>query len=300
MKKIYFICMMLFISLSTTMWTACSDDDDDPKTDPTEEGTQPGDSTTVVAPTHDTTFLITKIVCENTMNPDMGYNDTYTFTWDENSEQITGIKGEINMQGEGQTIDYTITYTDTEVRAVYMDEYLGEEMAYVYTLDDQGKVTSAKKVYTSDDYAEAEYSFTYEGENLKSITDAVYEEEIFAATYTDNNISGISLEAMLGDPTPIPCNASEIENNNFMDLNLVVISNMLGMDKTVTFANYLGLIPVTPNLIANIDLSALGEGEMPIECVKAEDGSIESLTLEGFADITLTTEMQVTEIEDAE
>lgn len=299
MKKLYFICMVLFISLSTTMWTACSDDDDDPDPKDPTEGVEPTDSTSIVAPAYDTTFL-TKVVCENAMNPGLGYADTYTFTWDENHEQITSIHGEINMQGEEQSIDYTITYTDTEVRVVYMDEYYGDEMAYVYTLDDQGKVTNAKWVYTSDDYAEAEYSFTYEGENLKSITNDVYEEEIFAATYTDNNISGISLEAMLGDPTPIPCSASEMENDSFMDLNLLVISNMLGLDKTVTFANYLGLIPVTPNLIASIDFSALGEGEMSIECVEAEDGSIESLELEGFADITITTEMQLTEIEDAE
>ena len=143
MKKMYFMCMVLFISLSTTMWTACSDDDD-PQKDPTEEPTQPGDSTTVTTPTHDTTFLVTKIVCENVKNPDLGYNNTYTFTRDEDSNQIISIKGEINMSGEGQTIEYAITYTESEVRAVYMDESLGEEMAYVYTLDDQGRVTYAK------------------------------------------------------------------------------------------------------------------------------------------------------------
>ena len=300
MKKMYLICMVLFISLSTTMWTACSDDDDDPETDPTEEPTQPGDSTTVVTPTYDTTFLITKIVCENVNNPGMGYNDAFTFTRDENSKQITSIQGNINMMGQGQTLNYTVTYTETEVRAVYMDESLGEEMAYVYTLDDQGRVTYAKKIYTSDEYAEAEYSFTYEGENLKSITDAVYEENIFEATYTNNNLSGISLEAMLGDPTPIPCNVSDMENNGGMDLNLLVIGNMLGIDNTVAFANYLGLIPITANLIANIDFSALGEGQMPIEYEEGEDGSIAGITFEGFADIALTSEMEVTEIEPAE
>lgn len=299
MKKMYFMCMVLFISLSTTMWTACSDDDD-PQKDPTEEPTQPGDSTTVTTPTHDTTFLVTKIVCENVNNPDLGYNNTYTFTRDEDSNQIISIKGDINMSGEGQTIEYTITYTESEVRAVYMDESLGEEMAYVYTLDDQGRVTYAKKIYTSDEYAEAEYSFTYEGENLKTITDAVYEENVFAGEYTDGNLSGVSLEAMLYDPTPIPCKASDLKNNDDMDLNILTIGNMLGIDNTVAFANYLGLIPVTPNLIANFDFSALGEGEMSINYEKAENGSIESITLEGFADITLTTEMEVTEIEAAE
>lgn len=299
MKKMYFMCMVLFISLSTTMWTACSDDDD-PQKDPTEEPTQPGDSTTVTTPTHDTTFLVTKIVCENVKNPDLGYNNTYTFTRDEDSNQIISIKGEINMSGEGQTIEYAITYTESEVRAVYMDESLGEEMAYVYTLDDQGRVTYAKKIYTSDEYAEAEYSFTYEGENLKTITDAVYEENVFAGEYTDGNLSGVSLEAMLYDPTPIPCKASDLKNNDDMDLNILTIGNMLGIDNTVAFANYLDLIPVTPNLIANFDFSALGEGEMSINYEKAENGSIESITLEGFADITLTTEMEVTEIEAAE
>ena len=121
MKKLYFICMVLFISLSTTMWTACSDDDDDPDPKDPTEGVEPTDSTSIVAPAYDTTFL-TKVVCENAMNPGLGYADTYTFTWDENHEQITSIHGEINMQGEEQSIDYTITYTDTEVRVVYMDE----------------------------------------------------------------------------------------------------------------------------------------------------------------------------------
>lgn len=299
MKKMYFMCMVLFISLSTTMWTACSDDDD-PQKDPTEEPTQPGDSTTVTTPTHDTTFLVTKIVCENIYNPGAGYNDTYTFTRDEDSKRITSIKGEINMSGEGQTIEYTITYTESEVRSTYTDESLGEEMAYVYSLDANGKVTNAKRIYTSDGYTDAEYSFTYEGENLKSITDDVNEVDIYVANYTDGNLSGISLEALLYDPTPIPCKVSESKNNYNADLNLVVVGNMLDIDNTVAFANYLGLIPVSQNLLASFDFTDLGEGEMAIEYDKAENGSIESITLEGFADITLTTEMEVTEIEAAE
>ena len=300
MKKMYLICMVLFISLSTTMWTACSDDDDDPETDPTEEPTQPGDSTTVVTPTYDTTFLITKISIPSDME---GFYTQYTITRDDNN-QISSLKmEEMTPEGTSQrTIDYEVTRGDNEINITYNDPFMGEA-GYAFTLDEQGRVVKVIDALFYEgaldiEYPNYVYEFGYEGENLKNI-DLVYEGEsatILNASYTeDGNFSNIDLN-IEGEEASIDCVASELENRYGIDLNMVFIGNIIDGGSSLLIANILGLIPITENILSEIGMFG------NIVC-DATNGVVESVSVEGdflSLQLDLTTEMEVTEIEPAE
>ena len=268
MKKMYFMCMVLFISLSTTMWTACSDDDD-PQKDPTEEPTQPGDSTTVTTPTHDTTFLVKE--CE-----------------------VTAISANIT-QYSTLTIDYSpITREGSEIDIRFYDDNNADQ-AYIFSLDDQNRISKIEYYYVTNGELDggpiSTYTFTYNENLLTSIDDSEWENNLYKATYSDGNLSSVTV---MGEDAS--CESSNLKNNYSMDLNLLPIGALSEFDNSLIIANILGLIPSTPYLISNI---SAGGTEMPIEYTETE-GAVEAITMEGTLDITLTTEMEVTEIEAAE
>lgn len=292
MKKIYFICMMLFISLSTTVWTACSDDDDDSKKGHTEEPTQPGDSIPVVAPTHDTTYLVTKFHINDELT---GMEKDFSVTKDDAGE-VTAISYSTVQWGDPMDIAYSIERQADEIRIDFYDDNNADQ-AYILTLNDQGRASIIEYYYVTngelDGDAITTFSLSYDDEgNLTSIKDTVYGDVWYSATYTDGAVSGVSV---MGED--FPCTLSTWENNYNMDLNVLIIGTLSGCDNSIIIANILGLIPSTPYLIASINAGEMGDMTLDFT---GTDNVIEEIALEGMFDITLTTEMQVTEIENAE
>lgn len=290
MKKMYFMCMVLFISLSTTMWTACSDDDD-PQKDPTEEPTQPGDSTTVTTPTHDTTFLVKEFAISDEMT---GTKKEFTITRDETSGEVTAISANIT-QYSTLTIDYSpITREGSEIDIRFYDDNNADQ-AYIFSLDDQNRISKIEYYYVTNGELDggpiSTYTFTYNENLLTSIDDSEWENNLYKATYSDGNLSSVTV---MGEDAS--CESSNLKNNYSMDLNLLPIGALSEFDNSLIIANILGLIPSTPYLISNI---SAGGTEMPIEYTETE-GAVEAITMEGTLDITLSTEMEVTEIEAAE
>ena len=290
MKKMYFMCMVLFISLSTTMWTACSDDDD-PQKDPTEEQTQPGDSTTVTTPTHDTTFLVKEFAISDEMT---GTKKEFTITRDETSGEVTAISANIT-QYSTLTIDYSpITREGSEIDIRFYDDNNADQ-AYIFSLDDQNRISKIEYYYVTNGELDggpiSTYTFTYNENLLTSIDDSEWENNLYKATYSDGNLSSVTV---MGEDAS--CESSNLKNNYSMDLNLLPIGALSEFDNSLIIANILGLIPSTPYLISNI---SAGGTEMPIEYTETE-GAVEAITMEGTLDITLSTEMEVTEIEAAE
>ena len=284
------MCMVLFISLSTTMWTACSDDDD-PQKDPTEEQTQPGDSTTVTTPTHDTTFLVKEFAISDEMT---GTKKEFTITRDETSGEVTAISANIT-QYSTLTIDYSpITREGSEIDIRFYDDNNADQ-AYIFSLDDQNRISKIEYYYVTNGELDggpiSTYTFTYNENLLTSIDDSEWENNLYKATYSDGNLSSVTV---MGEDAS--CESSNLKNNYSMDLNLLPIGALSEFDNSLIIANILGLIPSTPYLISNI---SAGGTEMPIEYTETE-GAVEAITMEGTLDITLSTEMEVTEIEAAE
>ena len=122
------MCMVLFISLSTTMWTACSDDDD-PQKDPTEEPTQPGDSTTVTTPTHDTTFLVKEFAISDEMTGTVVENEELNKLLEQNniepvSKDSIGIRvGIVNKEGTEKLLEIKKYMPTLAQHMPYNDEY---------------------------------------------------------------------------------------------------------------------------------------------------------------------------------
>lgn len=273
------------------MWTACSDDDD-PKTDPTEEGTQTGDSTTIVVPTHDTTYLVTKFHINDELT---GSEKDFSVTKDDAGE-VTAISYSTVQWGTPMDIDYSIERQDGEIRIDFYDDNNADQ-AYILKLDDQGRTSTIEYYYVTngelDGGAVTTYSLSYDDEgNLTTIKDADYGDVWYSASYTDGGVSGVSV---MGED--FPCTLSTWENNYNMDLNVLMIGTLSACDNSIIIANILGLIPSTPYLIASIDAGEMGNMTLDFT---GTDNVLEEIALEGMFDITLTTEMQVTEIEDAE
>ena len=228
MKKMYFMCMVLFISLSTTMWTACSDDDD-PQKDPTEEPTQPGDSTTVTTPTHDTTFLVKEFAISDEIT---NTEKEFTITRDETSGEVTAISANIT-QYSTLTIDYSpITREGSEIDIRFYDDNNADQ-AYIFSLDDQNRISKIEYYYVTNGELDggpiSTYTFTYNENLLTSIDDSEWENNLYKATYSDGNLSSVTV--MDDDAS---CESSNFKNNYSMDLNLLPIGALSEFDNSLT------------------------------------------------------------------
>ena len=205
------------------------------------------------------------------------------------------MQEEIENMRKVVNIDYSpITREGSEIDIRFYDDNNADQ-AYIFSLDDQNRISKIEYYYVTNGELDggpiSTYTFTYNENLLTSIDDSEWENNLYKATYSDGNLSSVTV---MGEDAS--CESSNLKNNYSMDLNLLPIGALSEFDNSLIIANILGLIPSTPYLISNI---SAGGTEMPIEYTETE-GAVEAITMEGTLDITLTTEMEVTEIEAAE
>lgn len=281
--------MMLMLGLSTALWTACSDDDDDKGNGNEQGGGEQGGSTV----TKDTTWLVTTIKVNDMENE--GFYKQVTLTWDKDSVVKEVKVGKYSPKGEnGAPVTYPVTErTKDKVTIAFHDEDMGDDMRYVYTLNAKGYVTNVQRM-DSDDYVEGEYSFEYANDQLIKIDFVDDDVTVFKATYdAKGNWATVMMAPDEGEGEMIAnCTASAKKNNYSLDLNLLML-----MDDSyyaydlVQCAVYLGLVPMTSDVLASVDV----DGEKVAVTAGEKDKRIESLKMDQVIDIVLTTKLKETE-----
>lgn len=287
MKKMSFWLMMLMLGLSTALWTGCSDDDNG---DGNEQGGGEQGGSTVAK---DTTWLVTTIKVNDMDNE--GFYKQVTLTWDKDSVVKEVKVGKYSPRGEnGSPVTYPVTErTKDKVTIAFHDEDMGEDMRYVYTLNAKGYVTNVQRMY-SDDYVEGEYSFEYDKDQLIKIDLIDDDVTLFKATYdAKGNWTTVMMAPDEGEGELIAtCTASAKKNNYSLDLNLLML-----MDDSyyaydlVQCAVYLGLVPMTPNVLASVDV----DGETVAVTAGEKDKRIETLKMDQVIDMVLTTKLKETD-----
>lgn len=279
--------MMLMLGLSTALWTGCSDDDNG---DGNEQGGGEQGGSTVAK---DTTWLV-KTIKVNDMDNE-GFYKQVTLTWDKDSVVKEVKVGKYSPRGEnGSPVTYPVTErTKDKVTIAFHDEDMGEDMRYVYTLNEKGYVTNVQRIY-SDDYVEGEYSFEYDKDQLIKIDLIDDDVTLFKATYdAKGNWTTVMMAPDEGEGELIAtCTASAKKNNYSLDLNLLML-----MDDSyyaydlVQCAVYLGLVPMTPNVLASVDV----DGETVAVTAGEKDKRIETLKMDQVIDMVLTTKLKETD-----
>lgn len=287
MKKMSFWLMMLMLGLSTALWTGCSDDDNG---DSNEQGGGEQGGSTVAK---DTTWLVTTIKVNDMDNE--GFYKQVTLTWDKDSVVKEVKVGKYSPRGEnGSPVTYPVTErTKDKVTIAFHDEDMGEDMRYVYTLNEKGYVTNVQRIY-SDGYVEGEYSFEYDKDQLIKIDLIDDDVTLFKATYdAKGNWTTVMMAPDEGEGELIAtCTASAKKNNYSLDLNLLML-----MDDSyyaydlVQCAVYLGLVPMTPNVLASVDV----DGETVAVTAGEKDKRIETLKMDQVIDMVLTTKLKETD-----
>lgn len=289
MKKMSFWLMMLMLGLSTALWTGCSDDDNGDGNGNEQGGGEQGGSTVA----KDTTWLVTTIKVNDMDNE--GFYKQVTLTWDKDSVVKEVKVGKYSPRGEnGSPVTYPVTErTKDKVTIAFHDEDMGEDMRYVYTLNEKGYVTNVQRIY-SDDYVEGEYSFEYDKDQLIKIDLIDDDVTLFKATYdAKGNWTTVMMAPDEGEGELIAtCTASAKKNNYSLDLNLLML-----MDDSyyaydlVQCAVYLGLVPMTPNVLASVDV----DGETVAVTAGEKDKRIETLKMDQVIDMVLTTKLKETD-----
>lgn len=279
--------MMLMLGLSTALWTGCSDDDNGEGNE--QGGGEQGGSTVA----KDTTWLVTTIKVNDMDNE--GFYKQVTLTWDKDSVVKEVKVGKYSPRGEnGSPVTYPVTErTKDKVTIAFHDEDMGEDMRYVYTLNAKGYVTNVQRIY-SDDYVEGEYSFEYDKDQLIKIDLIDDDVTLFKATYdAKGNWTTVMMAPDEGEGELIAtCTASAKKNNYSLDLNLLML-----MDDSyyaydlVQCAVYLGLVPMTPNVLASVDV----DGETVAVTAGEKDKRIETLKMDQVIDMVLTTKLKETD-----
>lgn len=287
MKKMSFWLMMLMLGLSTALWTGCSDDDNGEGNE--QGGGEQGGSTV----TKDTTWLVTTIKVNDMENE--GFYKQVTLTWDKDSVVKEVKVGKYSPRGEnGSPVTYPVTErTKDKVTIAFYDEDMDEDMRYVYTLNAKGYVTNVQRMY-SEGEVEGEYSFEYANDQLIKIDLIDDDMTLFKATYDDKgNWKTVMMAPDEGEGELIAnCTASAKKNNYSLDLNLLML-----MDDSyyaydlVQCAVYLGLVPMTSDVLASVDV----DGETVAVTAGEKDKRIETLKMDQVIDMVLTTKLKETE-----
>lgn len=291
MKKMSFWLMMLMLGLSTALWTGCSDDDNGEGNGNEQGGGEQGGSTV----TKDTTWLVTTIKVNDMENE--GFYKQVTLTWDKDSVVKEVKVGKYSPRGEnGSPVTYPVTErTKDKVTIAFHDEDMGEDMRYVYTLNAKGYVTNVQRLY-ADDFVEGEYSFEYVNDQLSKINlvDGDDKFTLFKATYdAKGNWATVMMAPDEGEGEMMgTCTASAKGNNYSLDLNLLMLTddNIYEYD-LVQCAVYLGLVPMTSDVLASVDV----DGETVAVTAGEKDKRIETLKMDQVIDMVLTTKLKETE-----
>lgn len=287
MKKMSFWLMMLMLGLSTALWTGCSDDDNGEGNE--QGGGEQGGSTV----TKDTTWLVTTIKVNDMENE--GFYKQVTLTWDKDSVVKEVKVGKYSPRGEnGSPVTYPVTErTKDKVTIAFHDEDMGEDMRYVYTLNAKGYVTNVQRMY-SEGEVEGEYSFEYANDQLVKIDLIDDDMTLFKATYDDKgNWATVMMAPDEGEGELIAnCTASAKKNNYSLDLNLLMLmdDSYYAFD-LVQCAVYLGLVPMTSDVLASVDV----DGETVAVTAGEKDKRIETLKMDQVIDMVLTTKLKETE-----
>lgn len=287
MKKMSFWLMMLMLGLSTALWTGCSDDDNGEGNE--QGGGEQGGSTV----TKDTTWLVTTIKVNDMENE--GFYKQVTLTWDKDSVVKEVKVGKYSPRGEnGSPVTYPVTErTKDKVTIAFHDEDMGEDMRYVYTLNAKGYVTNVQRMY-SEGEVEGEYSFEYANDQLIKIDLIDDDMTLFKATYDDKgNWKTVMMAPDEGEGELIAnCTASAKKNNYSLDLNLLMLmdDSYYAFD-LVQCAVYLGLVPMTSDVLASVDV----DGETVAVTAGEKDKRIETLKMDQVIDMVLTTKLKETE-----
>lgn len=281
--------MMLMLGLSTALWTGCSDDDNGEGNE--QGGGEQGGSTV----TKDTTWMVTTIKVNDMENE--GFYKQVTLTWDKDSVVKEVKVGKYSPQGEnGAPVTYPVTErTKDKVTIAFYDEDMDDDMRYVYTLNAKGYVTNVQRMY-SDDYVEGEYSFEYANDQLIKINlvDGDDKFTLFKATYDDKgNWKTVMMAPDEGEGELIAnCTASAKKNNYSLDLNLLMLMDDSYYEyDLVQCAVYLGLVPMTSDVLASVDV----DGETVAVTAGEKDKRIETLKMDQVIDMVLTTKLKETE-----
>lgn len=264
-------------------------DDDDKGNGGEQGGGEQGGSTV----TKDTTWLVTTIKVNDMDNE--GFYKQVTLTWDKDSVVKEVKIGKYSPRGEnGSPVTYPVTErTKDKVTIAFHDEDMSEDMQHVYTLNAKGYVTKVQRVY-SDDYVEAEYSFEYANDQLIKIDLVEDNVTLFKATYdAKGNWKTVMMAPDEGEGEMMgTCTASAKKNNYSLDLNLLML-----MDDSyyaydlVQCAVYLGLVPMTPDVLASVDV----DGDKVTVTAGEKDKRIETLKMDQVIDMVLTTKLKETD-----
>lgn len=289
MKKMSFWLMMLMLGLSTALWTGCSDDDNGEGNGNEQGGGEQGGSTVA----KDTTWLVTTIKVNDMENE--GFYKQVTLTWDKDSVVKEVKVGKYSPRGEnGSPVTYPVTErTKDKVTIAFHDEDMDEDMRYVYTLNAKGYVTNVQRMY-SEGEVEGEYSFEYANDQLIKIDLIDDDITLFKATYDDKgNWKTVMMAPDEGEGELIAnCTASAKKNNYSLDLNLLMLmdDSYYAFD-LVQCAVYLGLVPMTSDVLASVDV----DGETVAVTAGEKDKRIETLKMDQVIDMVLTTKLKETE-----
>lgn len=295
MKKMSFLLMMLMLGLSTALWTACSDDDD--KEDGQEQGggNEGGEDAVV----KDTTWVLKTIKMNDLDNA--GFYKQVTLT--RNAEgAVTEMKiGKYTPDGteNGNSVTYPITpAVNGKLTISFDDENMGETMKHVYTLNAKGYVANVQRMYAEDGEVLVEYKFEYNDKDQLVQIDMVYDGEeisVFKATYSaDGNWQTCMMAPDDGEGELIGnCTVSTLKNNYSSDLNLLMLTDDYSYydSDLVQCAVYLGLLPVTPNVIASVSV----DGQNIAVVASENNKRIATLKMDPFIDLVLTTDLKETE-----
>lgn len=290
MKKMSFWLMMLMLGLSTALWTGCSDDDDD-KDNGNEQGGGDNGGSSV---TKDTTWMVTTIKVNDMDNE--GFYKQITLTWDKDSVVKEVKVGKYSPRGEnGSPVTYPVTErTKDKVTIAFYDEDMDEEMQHVYTLNAKGYVKNVQRMYSNGE-VEGEYNFDYNDKDQLIKIDLVEDNvTVFKATYdAKGNWKTVMMAPDEGEGEMMgTCTASAKKNNYSLDLNLLMLMNdsYYAYD-LVQCAVYLGLVPMTPDVLASVDV----DGEKVAVTAGEKDRRIETLKMDQFIDMVLITKLKETE-----
>lgn len=287
--------MMLMLGLSTALWTACSDDDD--KEDGQEQGggNEGGEDAVV----KDTTWVLKTIKMNDLDNA--GFYKQVTLT--RNAEgAVTEMKiGKYTPDGteNGNSVTYPITpAVNGKLTINFDDENMGETMKHVYTLNAKGYVANVQRMYAEDGEVLVEYKFEYNDKDQLVQIDMVYDGEeipVFKATYSaDGNWQTCMMAPDDGEGELIGnCTVSTLKNNYSSDLNLLMLTDDYSYydSDLVQCAVYLGLLPVTPNVIASVSV----DGQNIAVVASENNKRIATLKMDPFIDLVLTTDLKETE-----
>lgn len=292
MKKMSFWLMMLMLGLSTALWTACSDDDDDKGNGNEQGGGENGGGSTI---TKDTTWMVDTIRV-NWLD-DEGFYTKVSLTRDK-EDQVTKVNiADYSPRGlNGQPKLYPVTErTKDKVTISFYDEDMDEDVNVVYTLNAKGYVTNIVRTTGVD--TDAEYQFSYNGKDQLLEIVMTYEDEsaaVFKATYDDKgNWKTLLMAPDDGEGEIVGnCVVSAKNNNYSADLNMLLwTDNSFYEFDMVQCAVYMGLLPMTPNILTSV--SAAGE-TVAVTAVE-KDKRIETIKMEHLTEMVLTTRLKETE-----